>query len=224
MQNKRTIGKSALIGALRGLAIAFVLSFMFQDDINLDLVGFSMQQLSTPVEAQLWLQKMLIITPLILLVGAVAGIVIDKLRDSSRKRFYRQTLAVIMPILFLFIVTRIYVALSFSHQEVVFSRDSWQHGLINERFYMVNDLLKRQKLVGMSLKDVLELLGESEPDAEPRHPKSDCQCLAYDLGHRSTKYGSCLALYYKDGHISDYEVTFYKFCQPLISNLLVVKF
>lgn len=211
-QRTRSTKKSALIGAMRALLIALFLCLLYRDDINLDVAGLPQHYWEIPVEeARLLGLKLLILTPLVSLLGAITGIVIDRLRDSASNRYYRAVMAIFMPFLFCCAIGKCILAISFSHPDLVFTKAAWQHGLINERFYMVKDLTKNRKLIGMSVKDVKELLGDSEPDAYPWKKESEDECLAYDLGHRSTKYGACLALYYRDDRITQSEITFYKY-------------
>jgi hypothetical protein len=210
-EKARTTKQSALIGALRGLIIAVVLCLMYSDDVNLDIAGLppTFWTISAD-EARLLILKFLLITPLISLLGASVGVVIDRMRNSARQKYYRRAMAISTPFLFFFVILKVYAALCCSHPNTLFSQQAWQHGLINERYYMVDDLLKHQKLVGMPIKDVTKLLGKNEPDAFPWRSKSE-HCLAYDLGHRTTKYGACLALYYTDNRITECEMTVYKY-------------
>jgi hypothetical protein len=209
---RRTITKSATVGAFRAMIIVFLYSIMERDDINLDGVGLQQHYWSiSPGEFQLLGLKLLIIAPLICLLGAVAGSVIDKIRYSAHSRFYRLALQMFMPCIFFIGISQCYFGLTYSESDKPFSEDAWQHGRINQRSAMVNDLIRHHKLIGMTKSDVEKLLGQEDQDAWPRRPKSSDTCLSYDLGHRSMKYGQCFVLYYRDDHIKDYERTFYKY-------------
>lgn len=208
----RSTKRSALLGAIRALVIVSLFSLMYRDDINLDCAPLPQHYWEIPPEeARLLGLKLLIMAPFMSLIGAIAGVVIDRLRHSAHNRYYRTALNIFMPFIFFAAITRCFFGLTFSESEKPFTQQAWKQGRINDRSCMVDDLIKHRKLIGMSKHDVENLLGQDEPDASPWRPKSSGSCLSYDLGHRTTKYGGCFVLYYKDDQITDYEMTFYKY-------------
>lgn len=208
----RSTKRSALLGAIRALVIVSLFSLMYRDDINLDCAPLPQHYWEIPPEeARLLGLKLLIIAPLMSLIGAIAGVVIDRLRHSAQNRYYQTALNIFMPLLFFAVITRCFFGLSLSEPEKPFTQQAWKYGRINDRYSMIHDLIKHKKLIGISREDVEKLLGNDEPDASPWIRKSSGSCLSYDLGHRSTKYGGCFVLYYTNDHITDYETTFYKY-------------
>lgn len=156
--------------------------------------------------------KLIILTPLGCLVGALTGVILDRASRSTTNLYFRALQNMSFPLLFFVIIVRATVAVSISEAERTFDSPSWRLGRANDRGSMVNDFTKRYKVVGMKVDEVQNLLGPTEDVAYPRHPREDRYgCLAYDLGHRTTKYGACFVIYYNQQKvITDFDETIYK--------------
>ena len=144
------------------------------------------------------------------------GVVFDYLHESTKSVNFRRLQKFAFPVLFFVFLTMCTLGICFTEPGIPFDSHAWCFGKINDRFRMVTDLTEHHKIIGMSIKEAVALLGPPSQDPFVElllEPKSDDPHLTYDMGHRSTKYGCCLVLYHKTDRdkITDWQITGYKF-------------
>jgi hypothetical protein len=216
--------RSALVGALRGYILLAVIHTLSYEGIGYDtdcrgsalgLDYHTVSSLRSSTDIALFLAQLGILAPLACLLGALLGVVFDRMAQTTPQPKLRMIQKIVFPILFFFIFNFVSAQLFLVQEAKPFDAHSWRTVMFVDRRALVDDLISHHKLKSMTVQEAEDLLGPPDKDAEPwyriaKHP--DTPCLAYDMGKITFKYGMCLALYYdKDKKIDDFEITRYKY-------------